>query len=363
MPKLQDAPPPAPTKPDPAVERAAFDKAMEKVDEARAAEPQAAPVEDTRVPPEEVWRAGPPKKPKGEPAPDEEDGSSDVERARDENGRFAPKQAAQEAQPEADEDEFERARSALLRSGFRAKELSTMPRDELLKRGLKRAKALEADDEAHHFAKEYRSRSGESPSKSDKTSEARSTEPARPAVDLKGITKPLLDQGFVDEKGASALDEVLKTVAEKAQEPLLNRVAELEQRLRSTDETQEATFLEGARKELVGRIPGLAEPETLSSVIEAMQTLAGSKLAERYRQMPSVQDRYIAAMEDAANILRLERDENGAAERQSAQADRSARRNGRSTVNDRSRPAPTSARDKERAHFDNIMDRLENGGP
>lgn len=361
MPKTQE-PPPAPTKADPVQERAAFDKAMEKVDAARAAEP-AGPepvIEDTRVPPEEVWKSGPPKKPKGEPPPDEEE-PPPQERARDENGRFAPKDEPKEEQPEADEDEFERARSALLRSGFRAKELSTMERDELLKRGLKRAKALEADDEAHHFAKEYRSRNGETPSKSDKASEARSTEPARPAIDLKGISKPLLEKGFVDEQGASALDEVLKTVAEKAQEPLLNRVAELEQRLRSTDETQEATFLEGARKELVGRIPGLAEPETLSSVIEAMQTLAGSKLAERYRQMPSVQDRYIAAMEDAANILRLERDENGAAERQSAHADRSARRNGRSTVNDRSRPAPTNARDKERAHFDNIMDRLENG--
>jgi len=361
MVKTQEAPAAEPTKADPAAERAAFDKAMEKVDQARVEEP--APVEDTRVPPEEIWKESKPKARKEEKAeePEARDLPEPV-RERDENGRFKAQEEAKEEQPEADEDDLERARNALMRSGFRAKELSTMPRDELLKRGLKRAKALEADDEAHLVAKEYRSRSGETTSKSDKASEARSTEPARPAIDLNGISKPLLEKGFVDEQGASALDEVLKTVAERAQEPLLNRVAELEQRLRSTDETQEATFLEGARKELVGRIPGLAEPETLSSVVEAMQSLSGQKyFQERYRQMPSVQARYVAAMEDAASILRLERDEDGAAERQSAQVDRAGRRNGRSTVNDRSRPAPTSARDAERSRFDNIMDRLETG--
>jgi hypothetical protein len=358
MSKLKDAPAPEPTKADPVAERAAFDKAMEKVDEAREVEAPA-PVEDTRVPPEEVWKESAPKKAAKE---ERDEAPAEPEIARDDSGRFKAKDEPKEEQPEADEDEVERARNALMRSGFRAKELSTMPRDELLKRGLKRAKALEADDEAHLVAKEYRSRNGESLSKSDKASEARSTEPARPAIDLKGISKPLLDKGFVDEQGASALDEVLKTVAERAQEPLLNRVAELESRLRSSDETQEATFLEGARKELVGRIPGLAEPETLSRVVEVMQSLSSQKtLQDRYRQMPSVQDRYVTAMEDSANILRLERDEDGAAERQSVDADRARRRSGRSTVNDRSRPAPTNARDAERARFDNIMDRLETG--
>lgn len=336
-----------------AEERANFDKAMEKVDEARAQE-------DTRVPPEEIWKTSE-KKPKAK-EPEEEDLRDLPEpvRERDETGRFKAKAEEKAQAVEADDDELERAKQALIRSGFRQKELSTMPRDELLSRGLKRAKALEADDEAHLYAKMSRKGSGDPSSKSEKKSEAVSTEPALPALDLKGVSKPLLDEGWIDEKGASALESVLEKVAESAQKPLLGRIGELEQRLSAQTETQGAIYLENARKELLGKYPGLAEPETMKSVSEEMQDAAESKRRmERYRQIPTIQARYVAAMEDAAHALRLETDDSGAAEKQRADTDKVRRRNGRSSVNDRTRPVPTNARDAERQRFDDIMDRHE----
>lgn len=347
--------------------RAAFDKALAKagVPEGQAVRaetpPAVSPHEDKRVPPEEIWRARP-KQPVKEDRPRGEDGKFVAKEETEPAAiKDAPKLRAksevedgEENKPEVDETQLERAKLALLRSGFRKKELASMPEAEVLARGLKRAAALEADDEAHRIAKAQRSGRADSAEEPEKRGKAASTEPAMPALDLSSVMKPLSEKLGLNDEGSSALESAFKGIAEAVAKPLLKEIKGLKEQTQGQIESQEASLLNGARKELLGKYPGLAEPEKFGDVFEEMKLGANRP---KYRNLPTLEARYAAAMEDACKVLGLEAEPDDAAERQTERLERDERKYARSTMTERSRPPAATPREREWERFNDIMDR------
>lgn len=339
--------------------KAAFEGAMKKNGVPDGQPARAAPEVDRRVPPEEIWK----ERAKAPPP---------SERERDENGKFVAKVEAgpdsdapklrgsnegdAKNNAEVDEEELARADSALVRSGFRKKELSTMPIAERLARGLKRAAALEADDEAHRIAKAHRSEKAGTSEEHERRGKAVSTEPAMPALDLDGVVKPLAKDWALDDERSSTLKTFANGLAEAVAKPLLKEIRSLKEQAANQVDAQEASLLNGARKELVGKFPQLAEPEVFKKTYERMQLRSNFP---EYQDMPTLEARYVACLRDSCVDLKLDVDTDPEAERQTARSERDERKYARSTVTDRPKPDAATPKEREWNRFNDIMDKLQ----
>lgn len=114
--------------------------------------------------------------------------------------------------PPTEDPQLDRARTALMRSGFLASELDALDRDTLLARGLKRSDALAAEQDTFRRLRDLETRF--------KDSEAASAEPEQSELDgLRATLKPLQD-AIADEGEATGplavviagLSERLKTL-------------------------------------------------------------------------------------------------------------------------------------------------------
>lgn len=322
--------------------------------------------EPRMVPPEVIWDEGrrqkdaalareAAKKAKETPAKDEAP-------ARRDDGTFAPKAKPAEATKEdqdaevADED-FERAHAALVRSGFRKKELDGMDREEVVKRGLKRARALAADDEAHLLAKSLRGTKPEGTKSGDAEQAAKPK--LRELPDRKAIQARLTEKLGLDEAGASTLAETIDEYAaihgERMAEPLRQKLAEMEQAVAQGAERGIQHSLVKAQAALAESIPDLLDPDTFAQVTEAMDTLTPAEIA-RYGRIADPDQRFQVAMRDASQRLGLVTEESGGkSERRSPEAE--ARRHQRPTVDGKAKNMPVTPTEEAYARFTDSLDK------
>lgn len=345
-------------------DRLAFESAVAKAAGAPApapAEPKATrapkpPVKDTRVPPEVIWNTGAAVKakkaaeaaakqaPQEVPAPEAE-----PERALD--GKFTTPEKKQEA---FDDAKYELARNALSRSGWKKKELDAMEPEDLVKRGLQRAKALEKDDEAHRLAKELREAKA-NPKKEGQTEQGRN--PAEVKLpDLNGVIKPLAEKLLLDEEGAKTLKQTLEEFAsvysKTAVAPLQERLAQYEQMQAESGARTEAELVTSAQAEVGKRFPELLDPDTFETVAENVRVLSN---LPKYQKIASLTGRVNACFEDACKLLGLQPSESDSQVRDEAAAEKALRRVSGSTVSDRTRPTPTTQAEIDRETFDSVM--------
>lgn len=316
--------------------------AFEKVADAHGVEK-----EDKRVPPEQIWL-----KPKADDKP------------RNSDGKFAPKAEvkAEEAAPveeqdvEADDTDYERAHAALIRSGFRRKELESMDRGEILKRGLKRAKALDADDEAHRTVKGIRTQPTD-PKAAEQTSTSAKT-PEVPQFDVSTVVGPLSKSLGLDDEGASTLREgfnqFAQMIGQNAVAPLAKKLASFEQAQTAKTEREFGEMMSSARAEVGKNIPDLSDPDTFDSVVEEMKILGPSKI---YAQHATPRERFVACMKDACQRLKLTIEEPSAQQVQADAEAKSQRRYSRSTVSDRTKAPAVTPKEKEWQAFNDVADK------
>lgn len=256
----------------------------------------------------------------------------------------------EDAEGEDDEEEPQSdvARQALLRSGFTKREIAAMPQAEMLRRGLRRAKALEADDNAHRIARET-SRHKEAGHEGTTNGAV----PAPSAVDLKAKLKPFAEKLMLDDDAVAALAGAI----EASNEPLRKQVTELAANATRDQEeaTQEqAAAIGKARKELGERFSELADPQVYEEVLEQMKLMASGK---KYRRQESAEKAMQALMADAAVALDLEEDESEEREEasQSRRTDeRKQRARSRSTATSRSARPGTDPRERDLAVFRHV---------
>lgn len=327
---------PAATAPAANPDRAAFDKALEKNGVSAG----------KLVRPEEIWRKAP-EKPAAEPAKkavEEPEGP-----VRDASGRFAPKAeepAATQNDDGPDDVDLERARHALVRSGFKKRELDAMSREEVLKRGLKRAAALDADDEAHRFVK---SRSDGAKPTAGENGQGKDDAPARPTpkqLELDPILKPLAENLGLDEGGVSALKTALSEVARVAAENAVSSVAATTQETEAQRQLQTAL---GAAQAEVGKLyPDLLDPDTFSEVLEEVDVIGRSAL---YQRIANPQERINRVIRDACQRMGLENAALSDSQVRPADLARDQRRHARSSVSERTQPPATTRREFEFERF------------
>jgi hypothetical protein len=340
-------------------ERAVFEKAMAASGAPSAAAPVTAPapVKDTRVPPEAIWAVGAKVKEqkaakaaaaKASTPPPEvvQDPEDTRERALD--GKFTTPEKKQEA---FDDAKYELARNALSRSGWKKKELDAMEPEELVKRGLSRAKALEKDDEAHRLAKELREAKA-APKKEGQTEQGRNPVAVQPP-DLSGIIKPLAEKLLLDEDGAKALKQTFEEFAsiysKTAVAPLQERLSQFEQMQAESGARTEAQLIDGAREEVGKRFPDLLDPDTFETVAENVRVLGN---LPKYQQIASLPSRVNACFEDACKLLGLQPSESDSQVR--AEQAKALKRASGSTVGDRARPVALTQKEKDREWFDQV---------
>jgi len=335
-----------------AEERAVFEKVMPKTASAPApvsAAPMAQP-EARMVKPEELWRDGQVFKDKkaakvadaAKPAAPE----AEPERALD--GKFTTPEKKQEA---FDDAKYELARNALSRSGWKKKELDAMEPEDLVKRGLQRAKALEKDDEAHRFAKEAKESRATTPATGKTEQVSKPAEFKLP--DTSKLLEPLAKSLALDEEGAKALrgafEEFASMYSQTAVAPLQQKLAEFEQmHVQSTARTEQE-LVNSAREEVGKRFPDLLDPDTFEKVAENVRVLGN---LPKYQEIASLPGRVNACFEDACKLLGLQPAESDSQVRVDAKAQRRA---SGSTVGDRARPTPTTQKERDRERFDELM--------
>lgn len=314
------------------------------------------PKKDTRVAPEVIWAEGAKVKEQkaaraaetkaAAPAPEEPERS---EPERDLSGKFTTEEKKQEA---FDEAKYELARNALSRSGWKKKELDAMEPDDLIKRGLKRAAALEKDDEAHRVAKELRE------SRSTPTASGKTEQVSKPAEfklpDTSKLIEPLAKTLVLDEAGAKALketfDQFASTYSETVVAPLQQKLSAFEQMQQQAGARSEADLITSAREEVGKRFPDLLDPDTFETVAENVRVLGN---LPKYQKIANLTGRVNACFEDACKLLGLQPAESDS---QVPDADGKAqRRASGSTVGDRARPAALTQKEKDRERFDSIM--------
>lgn len=316
---------------------------------APAPAPAPAPKKDTRVAPEVIWAEGAKvkqqKAAKAAEAAPKQDAPEEPERGLD--GKFTTEEKKQEA---FDDAKYELARNALSRSGWKKKELDAMEPEELVKRGLARAKALEKDDEAHRLAKQLREAKAD-PKKEGQPEQGRNPVPAKP-TDWTGITKPLAEKLLLDEEGAKALrqtfEEFAAVVSKQASEPLAQRLAEYEQQQSQSNARTETELVNAAREEVGKRFPELLDPDTFETVAENVRVLGN---LPKYQRIANLSGRVNACFEDACKLLGLQPAESDS---QVRDVEKAQRRASGSTVGDRARPAALTAKEKDREWFDQV---------
>jgi hypothetical protein len=327
-------------------ERALFDKSMD----ASGAPSVAAPAQAKTVTPEEIWAVGAKVKEQkaAKAAEAKPTAAPEVEPERALDGKFTTPEKQKET---FDEAKYELARNALSRSGWKKAELDAMDPSELVKRGLKRATALEKDDEAHRLAKEAREAKA-APKKEGQTEQGRNPVSATPP-DLSGIIKPLAEKLALDEDGAKALrqtfEEFASIYSKTAVEPLQSRLAEFEQMQQQSSARTEAELIDHAREEVGKRFPDLLDPDTFETVAENVRVLGN---LPKYQQIANLTGRVNACFEDACKLLGLQPAESDSQVRDAAKAQRRA---SGSTIGDRARPAATTQKERDRERFDQAM--------
>lgn len=326
-------------------DRAAFNKAMASnavpVAEAApapkgtATAPAPAPAAPARTSaPEKFWMEG--RKP-----------------ARSEDGKFAAapvKEAepapAAEAAAEVDEDRMESARAALRAYGFRKKELDVLTNEEILKKGDRLAKRKEADDEAHRLAKLWREAQKAAGIEGQPK---RDSQPAKVEVPKPDLTK-LRAALSLDDEGAKTLEETFeqfaKMVSDSTVAPLRSELESFKKAQADAQQSQQMEMLVAVQAEVGKSFPDLLDPATFEDVTKEAVAISGSKRFERYA---NPRERAAACYRVACQNLELE-----SVESDSKSEDRSIRRDARSTVSDRSRPAPTTPKEVDRHRFNDI---------
>lgn len=314
--------------PEKSADRIAFDKAIAKN----------APAPVKTSPPEKIW----------------DEGRAFSKRVAESKEVAAPAPApAPESSPVVEDDnepdeEFDSAKTALRNLGFRKKHLDTMDRAEILSRGSKAIKRLEADAEAHRIAKEWRE-AQRAPGKVDESKP--DSQPAKKPLDLKPVIGKLRETLSLDDAGAETLRETFEQFAGLVSE---STAAPLREELTKFQKAQEAKshmeMLARSQAEVGKSFPDLLDPETFAEVTKEAVAISGSKQFERYA---TPQERATACIRVACTNLGLKTDESD-----SKSEERTARRDARPTISDRARPTtPTTQRDADWQAYRNAMNK------
>lgn len=332
-----------------AKDQAAFTKAISKVDEGpgvgakQLGDDMKSTARRVQASPEQIWYEGNRHKERRDKEAAARTGLQAVKdavlpTAEPDKQAAPPAKESEEAQDEPN-PEFDRAKNALIRSGFKHKELSTMSREEVLKRGLARARALDADDAAHELAKTAKA----TPTKTDTSTSGQQKKLELP--DLKSALAPVAKQLLLDDEGATALEKAFNDILT----PIVSKLGAEQQPAPKAD-TGTLAAVETTRKELSGMFPQLVDPRTFESVVEQMDYYA--QKSAKYSSMPSAQDAFRALMQDACTVLGLEREETEEKD-QGDQDERQVRRHSRSTPTGRMM-SRTVTSNPDRAAFDHI---------
>jgi hypothetical protein len=312
--------------------------------------------------PEKIWEEGR----KSAEAKAEQKKAAD--RVRGADGKFAPASKAPEPEPgskstvpdeEHAEMEVERARLALIRSGFKAKEIDAMAHEDMLKRGLKRAKALEADDEAHGLVRGLKKPAADT-AKTESGGEPAKAQASKP-LDVSAMVTPLARELGLDEAGASTLKQSYEQLAEALTKHTEEQVrARLDGVTQAQDAVRTHQVFADAQVEVGERFPDLLDPSKFDLGIAFALSLM--KEASEHPEHPVNQQlqRYATPKERAAHLLEAyayaagyEAQETG--DESEDRRERKLRSHARSTVSDRSRPAPTTQHERDRAVFYDVM--------
>ncbi len=200
-------------------------------------------------------------------------------------------------------DDLARARLAMIRSGFLPSEVDALEPAQILERGSKRQKAIEADDEAWRDANEWRSKKSQAPTDRKDQAQPLSTERAAPAPDLKASLKPLADALLLDESGLELMERSFASLVQTAVQPLRAELDTLKQTGTKRDERGEQVVIESARAKLVDQIPELADPARYREVYAEMEALATRPKYQAFKSAPEAAE---ALMRDAAQIAGLQ---------------------------------------------------------
>ncbi len=171
------------------------------------------------------------------------------------------------------EDMLEEARTALKKSGFTTKEIDGMKQEEVLARGLRRARVLAKNDAAFRKLRETE-KTGKGPSGDE--SGSRDAEPAVPP-EISGLAAPLAERlGLADEDAAAlgAYGEAIWKASAKHSDGL-------QQRLSAQGHWIQKVGLEVSRLGLRERFPGLDKASTWSKVQEQLGGLKFEHYAQK----------------------------------------------------------------------------------
>lgn len=206
----------------------------------------------------------------------------------------------EETEPEVDDDALRRATAALLRSGFDQEEISKMPVERRLERGLRRAEILARDDDAHRRVREALE-------PGPKETAPKSAEPASkpeqagvPAVDYEAVVAPFAEQYGLDEDGKKALAGAFA----QAVGPLAEDVRSLKSARQSEVEREVEALVSSARSEVAKEFPAVKDDSTFTKVVEEMVLLQN---AQRFQKIDDPGKRARAVMQAAAASLGIER--------------------------------------------------------
>lgn len=245
-------------------------------------------------------------------------------------------------QHESKEVEIAAARLALIRSGFKPKEVDAMPRAELLQRGAARAKHLAKEDAAFESQRHKKAES----SKGNREQNGEETQPAPlfKADALKSLAKTL---GLEDSEAKGLEGPLTEFIA-----PIVAKVKELETALQAQASSAQESAIDQARQQLRERFPELDDPDRFEEVEETMQVLAQ---LPKYRSGGSFTSRVSQLMRDAAVNAGLQestKNEDAARSESERDARKERRANGRPTSDVRGAPKPATKAAQDRAFFD-----------
>lgn len=249
-------------------------------------------------------------------------------------------------------DDLARARLALIRSGMLPSEVDALDSAKILERGQKRQKALEADDEAHRLANEWRTKLGQEPKGGKEPAQPLSTERAVPAPDLKATLEPLAKALLLDDEGLALLEKSFSTFAQQAIAPIQSELASLKQSSGEGAKQAERVTIESSRAKLVDRFPELADPTRFQEVYAEMEALASRP---RYQSAGTATELVDRLMLDASRAIGLQ--EQGGPNTSEEEARKRQRAESRSTVPPAAnQAAPQDLQDRQWAYFKHIRE-------
>lgn len=301
-------------------ERGAFDKLREHVAQRNGhAEPKNGKAEKAEAP-KEAARG------------DDDDEHSEADEAAEQP---AGKKRASDA-------EIAIARAALIRSGFRPKEVDALPVSELVQRGQAAQKRLAEADRAFELVRNTKSK--KSRDADDGGSEAEQAAPL-PTVDPEALTSLAKTLGLEGSE-AKSLEGAMTSLVK----PLLDRIQEQQKQLDGLVGNSTNQIIESARQQLVGEFPELDDAERQDELTEAMQALSS---LSKYRGIPASL-RATALMRDACLACGFTHDNSAEDERKSEserEVRKARRQHGRPTSDIRRTPTTASKEEKDRAFF------------